>query len=81
MAGAGDVTARGAMEADERNGGQPQADLAGAQSMEGGRCSGRGMGPCGFSQGEGGGRGAPYAHESCGAGVGGGSAVGRRAKL
>jgi hypothetical protein len=38
-------------------GGQPQADLAGGQSMEGGRCSGRGMGPCGFSQGEGGGRG------------------------
>ena len=28
---------------------QPQADLAGVQ--------GRGMGPCGFSQGEGGGRG------------------------
>ena len=25
--------------------------------MEGGRCSGRGRGPCGFSQGEGGGRG------------------------
>ena len=37
--------------------GQPQADWAGAQSMEGGRCSGRGMGPCVLSQGEGGGRG------------------------
>jgi len=37
--------------------GQPQADLAGTQSMEGGRGAGRGMGPCGFSQGEGGGRG------------------------
>ena len=37
--------------------GQPQADSAGAQGMEGDRCSGRGMGPCGFSQGEGGGRG------------------------
>jgi hypothetical protein len=36
---------------------QPQADLAGAQSMEGGRCSRRGMGPCGLSQGEGGGGG------------------------
>ena len=36
---------------------QPQADLAGAQSMEGGRGEGRGMGSCGFSQGEGGGRG------------------------
>ena len=36
---------------------QPQADLAGTQSMEGGRCSGRGMGSYGFSQGEGGGRG------------------------
>jgi hypothetical protein len=36
---------------------QPQADSTGAQSMEGGRCSGRGRGPCGFSQGESGGRG------------------------
>jgi hypothetical protein len=34
---------------------QPQADSAGTQGVEGGR--GRGMGPCGFSQGEGGGRG------------------------
>jgi len=57
MAGAMDVTARGAIEAGEKGGGQPQADLAGAQSMEEGRCLGRGMGPCSFSQGEGGGRG------------------------
>jgi hypothetical protein len=57
MAGAGDVEKRGAIEASERGGGQPQADLAGTQSMEGGRCSGRGMGPCGLSQGEGGGGG------------------------
>jgi len=57
MAGPVDVTARGAIEAGERGGDQPQADSAGAQDVEGGRCSGRGMGTCGFSQGEGGGRG------------------------
>jgi hypothetical protein len=33
MAGAGEVTARGAMEAGERGGGQPQADLAGVQGV------------------------------------------------
>jgi len=38
-------------------GGQPQADSVGAQGMEGDRREGRDMGPCGFSQGEGGGRG------------------------
>ena len=37
---------------------QPQADSAGGQGVEGGRGEGRGRGPCGFSQGEGGGRGA-----------------------
>ena len=57
MAGPVEVTARGAIEAGERGGGQPQADSAGAQGVEGGRGEGRGMGPCGFSQGEGGGRG------------------------
>ena len=57
MVGAVEVIARGAIEAGERGGGQPQADLAGTQSMEGGRCSGRGMGPCDFSPGEGGWRG------------------------
>jgi hypothetical protein len=36
---------------------QPQADSAGTQGVEGGRGEGRGMGPCGFSQGEGGERG------------------------
>ena len=36
--------------------GQPQADSAGAQGVEGGRGEGRGMGPYGFSQREGGGR-------------------------
>jgi hypothetical protein len=56
MVGAMDVETRGAMEAGERGGGQPQADLAGGQGVEGGRGEGRGMGPCGFSQGEGGGR-------------------------
>jgi hypothetical protein len=37
---------------------QQQADPAGAQGVEGDRREGRDMGPCGFSQGEGGGRGA-----------------------
>jgi hypothetical protein len=36
---------------------QPQADSAGAQGVEGGRREGHDMGPCGFLQGEGGGRG------------------------
>ena len=36
---------------------QPQADSAGVQGVEGGRGAGRGRGLCGFSQGEGGGRG------------------------
>ncbi|MEM2002888.1 MAG: hypothetical protein QXT77_09610 [Candidatus Methanomethylicaceae archaeon] len=58
MAGAVGAAARGAMEAGERGGWQPQADLAGTQGVEGGRGEMRGMGPCGFSQGEGGGRGA-----------------------
>ena len=57
MAGAVEVIARGAVEAGERGGGQPQADLAGTQSMEGDRCSGRGMGPYDFPPGEGGWRG------------------------
>ena len=42
-------------------GGQPQADSAGAQGVEGDRREGRDMGPCGFSQGEGGGSGATTA--------------------
>jgi len=33
MAGAVDVETRGAIQAGERGGGQPQADLAGTQSM------------------------------------------------
>ena len=57
MAGAMDVTARGAIEVGERDGVQPQADSAGTQGLEGGRGAGLGRGPCGFSQGEGGGRG------------------------
>jgi hypothetical protein len=36
---------------------QPQADSAGGQGVEGGRVKGVVRGPCGFSQGEGGGRG------------------------
>jgi len=31
---------------------QPQADLAGAQGVEGDRSEGRDIGPCGFSQGK-----------------------------
>jgi hypothetical protein len=57
MAGAVGAAARGAMEAGERGGGQPQADSAGVQGVEGGKGEMRGMGPCSFSQGEGGGRG------------------------
>jgi len=57
MPGAVGAAARGAIEVGERDGGQPQADLAGGQGVEGRRVVGRGMGPCGFSQGEGGGRG------------------------
>jgi len=49
MAGAGDVTARGAMEAGERGGGSAPSRFS--------RGSGRSMRPCSFSQGEGGGRG------------------------
>jgi len=36
---------------------QPQADSAGGQGMKGGKGEMRGMGSCGFSRGEGGGRG------------------------
>ncbi len=36
---------------------QLQADSAGGQGVEGGKGEMRGMGPCGFSQREGGGRG------------------------
>ena len=58
MAGVVDVTARGAIEGGERGGGgQLQADSARDQGVEGGKGEMRGMGPCGFSQGEGGGRG------------------------
>ena len=49
MAGAVDVTARGAIEVGERDGGSAASRFS--------RGAGRGMGPCGFSQGEGGGRG------------------------
>ena len=37
MAGAMGAAARGAFEAGERGGGQPQADLAGSQGVEGSR--------------------------------------------
>jgi len=49
MAGAVDVIARGTVEAGERGGGSVASRFS--------RGVGRGMGPCGFSQGEGGGRG------------------------
>jgi hypothetical protein len=41
---------------------QPQADSAGGQGIEGGKGEMRGMGPCGFFQGEGGGRGGAALH-------------------
>jgi hypothetical protein len=47
MASAGGAAARGAIEAGERGGGQPQADSAGVQGVVGE--------PCGLSQGDGGG--------------------------
>ncbi len=37
--------------------GQPQADSAGVQGVEGGKSEGLDGAPCGFSQGEGSGRG------------------------
>ena len=37
MVGAGDVETRGAIEVGERDGGQPQADLAGGLGVEGSR--------------------------------------------
>jgi len=49
MVGAVDVRARGTVEAGERGGGSVASRFS--------RGAGRGMGPCGFSQGEGGGRG------------------------
>jgi len=39
MAGAVGAAARGAMEAGERDGGQPQADLAGVQGVVGGHAA------------------------------------------
>ena len=77
MAGAVGAAARGASEAGERGGGQPQADLAGSQGVEGGRGVVWDHAP--FHKAKAVGEGAPYAPESCGAGVCGGSAVGRRA--
>jgi hypothetical protein len=78
MAGPGEVTARGAMEAGERGGGQPQADSAGVQGVVGDHAA--------FHKakvvGEGGLRQVyqpPYSPQSCRAGIGGSSAVGRRA--
>ena len=74
MAGAVDVTARGAIEAGERGGGQPQADSAGAQGVVWDHAA--------FQQAKAVGEGRlPYSLESCGAGICGGSAVGRRATV
>ena len=68
MAGAMGAAARGAFEAGERGGGQPQADLAGSQGVEGGR----GVvwdHAAFFTRRRRWERGAPYAPESCGAGI------------
>ena len=55
MAGAMDVETRGAIEVGERDGGSAASRFSRGSGR--GREQGRGMGPCGFSQGEGGGRG------------------------
>ena len=55
MAGAVDVIVKGAIEAGERGGGSAPSRFSGYSGY--GRSQGRGMGPCDFSQGEGGGRG------------------------
>jgi len=78
MAGPVEVTARGAIEAGERDGDQPQADSAGAQGVEGGR--GVVWDHAAFpTRGRRWERGSPYSLESCEAGICGGSVVGRRA--
>jgi len=61
-------------------GGQPQADSAGGQGVEGSRglIWDHAAFPKGKAVREGG---PPYAPESCGAGICGGSAVGRRATV
>ena len=83
MAGPVEVTARGAIEAGERGGDQPQADSAGAQGVEGGRGvvwdhaafhKAKAVGEVGLRRVYQ----PPYSPESCGAGICGGSAVGRR---
>jgi hypothetical protein len=79
MADAMGAAARGAIEAGER-GGEAAASRFSRESGRG-RGQGRCMGPCSFfHKGKAVGEGRPpYSPESCGAGIGGGSAVGRRA--
>ena len=62
--------------------GQPQADSAGGQGVEGGKGEVKGVvwDPAAFHKGKAVGEVGPlYSPESCGAGICGGSAVGRRA--
>jgi hypothetical protein len=54
MAGTVGAAARGAMEVGERGGGADASRFSRGSRRR--REQGRGMGPCGFSQGEGGGR-------------------------
>ena len=86
MAGAVEVTARGAIEAGERGGDQPQADSAGAQGVEGDRGvvwdhaafhKAKAVGEVRLRQVYQ----PPYSPESCEADICGGSAVGRREDL
>jgi hypothetical protein len=79
-----DAAARGAIEAGERGGDQPQADSAGAQGVEGGRGvvwdhaafhKAKVVGEVRLRQVYQ----PPYSPESCEAGICGGSVVGRRA--
>jgi hypothetical protein len=77
IAGAVGAAARGAFEAGERGGGAAASRFIRESGR--GRGQGHSMGPCSFfHKAKAVGEGAPYAPESCGAGVCGGSAVGRR---
>jgi len=78
MAGPVEVTVRGAMEAGERGGDQPQADSAGAQGVEGDR--GVVWDHAAFHKAKAVGEGRPpYSPQSCEAGICGGSVVDRGA--
>jgi hypothetical protein len=78
MAGAGDVTARGAMEAGERGGGVSRKPIQqGVRAWKGAEVKGVVGDHTAFPKAKAVGEGRPpYSPESCGAGIGGCSAVG-----